>query len=699
MSNVKTTRKIDATQPKAQAVDVARENEFADYAAQMAAISKTQAVIEFNLDGTIITANDNFLNTVGYRLDEIQGKHHRLFVESVYGASPEYKQFWAKLNRGESVAGQFKRIAKGGNEIGLQAAYNPILNPNGQPYKVVKYASDVTAMMKSQGEAGRLSSMVEQAPVNIMFADRDNKIQYMNASSSKTLKTIESILPVKVDQMIGQSIDIFHKAPEYQRKLLSDPRNLPRQAMIVVGEHTLDLLVSPVYDADKNYLGAMVTWSIVTEKLAAEKREKELKVESARQSSMVEQAPINIMFADRGNKITYMNSSSFKTLKTVESLLPIRVEQIVGQSVDIFHKAPEYQRRILSDPNNLPRQANIPLGTDTLDLLVSPVYDADKNYLGAMVTWSIITEKLAAVKREIKMKEDLQRVLAKVDENASAMAAAAEELSAVSTEMSANAEETASQAGVVSAASEQVSKNTETVATGIEEMSASIKEIAKNATEAAKVATSAVKVAENTNATISKLGESSIDIGKMVKVITSIAQQTNLLALNATIEAARAGEAGKGFAVVANEVKELAKETAKATEDISQKIETIQADTKGAVEAIGKISVVINQINDISNTIASAVEEQTATTNEISRNVAEASKGTAEIAQNITSVAQAAKSTTMGATDSQRAAAELARMAGELQTVVSVFNAEFNAESDADEETKKSGNKPVKAKR
>jgi len=572
MSNVKTTRKIDATQPKAQAVDVARENEFADYAAQMAAISKTQAVIEFNLDGTIITANDNFLNAVGYRLDEIQGKHHRLFVESVYGASPEYKQFWAKLNRGESVAGQFKRIAKGGNEIGLQASYNPILNLNGQPYKVVKYASDVTAMMKSQGEAGRLSSMVEQAPINIMFADR-------------------------------------------------------------------------------------------------------------------------------GNKITYMNSSSFKTLKTVESLLPIRVEQIVGQSVDIFHKAPEYQRRILSDPNNLPRQANIPLGTDTLDLLVSPVYDADKNYLGAMVTWSIITEKLAAVKREIKMKEDLQRVLAKVDENASAMAAAAEELSAVSTEMSANAEETASQAGVVSAASEQVSKNTETVATGIEEMSASIKEIAKNATEAAKVATSAVKVAENTNATISKLGESSIDIGKMVKVITSIAQQTNLLALNATIEAARAGEAGKGFAVVANEVKELAKETAKATEDISQKIETIQADTKGAVEAIGKISVVINQINDISNTIASAVEEQTATTNEISRNVAEASKGTAEIAQNITSVAQAAKSTTMGATDSQRAAAELARMAGELQTVVSVFNAEFNAESDADEETKKSGNKPVKAKR
>ena len=146
-----------------------------------------------------------------------------------------------------------------------------------------------------------------------------------------------------------------------------------------------------------------------------------------------------------------------------------------------------------------------------------------------------------------------------------------------------------------------------------------------------------------TNATVAKLGESSAEIGNVIKVITSIAQQTNLLALNATIEAARAGEAGKGFAVVANEVKELAKQTAKATEDISRKIEAIQNDTKGAVEAIAQIGKIINQINDIQNTIASAVEEQTATTGEISRNVAEAAKGSNEIAQNITGVAQAAQ--------------------------------------------------------
>jgi len=269
--------------------------------------------------------------------------------------------------------------------------------------------------------------------------------------------------------------------------------------------------------------------------------------------------------------------------------------------------------------------------------------------------------------------ERMSEAMSSIGQNSQALASSSEELTAVSTQMSSNAEETATQSNVVSAAGEQVSKNVQTVATGTEEMTASIKEIAKNANEAAKVANGAVKIAETTNATVAKLGESSAEIGQVIKVITSIAQQTNLLALNATIEAARAGEAGKGFAVVANEVKELAKETAKATEDISQKIEAIQTDTKGAVEAIGQISVIINQINDISNTIASAVEEQTATTNEMARNVAEAAKGSSEIAKNIAGVAEAAKNTTSGASNTQMAASELAKMAAELQKLVSQF--------------------------
>ena len=256
---------------------------------------------------------------------------------------------------------------------------------------------------------------------------------------------------------------------------------------------------------------------------------------------------------------------------------------------------------------------------------------------------------------------------------ASSLASSAEELTAVSGQMASNAEETATQANVVSAASEEVSKNVSVVASGSEQMQTSIREIAKSSNEAAKVAKTAVGVAETTNNTIAKLGESSVEIGKVIKVITSIAQQTNLLALNATIEAARAGEAGKGFAVVANEVKELAKETAKATEEIGQKIEAIQGDTKGAVQAIGEISAIINQINDISNNIASAVEEQTVTTNEIGRNVGEAAKGTGEIAKNIGGVAMAAQNTTKGAGDTQKAAQALSAMAAQLQGLVSKF--------------------------
>jgi methyl-accepting chemotaxis protein len=275
--------------------------------------------------------------------------------------------------------------------------------------------------------------------------------------------------------------------------------------------------------------------------------------------------------------------------------------------------------------------------------------------------------------------EKLEGIIARVAANTLGIGSAAEELTAVSQQMSATAEETATQSNVVSAAAEQVTHNLQTVETATEEMSSSIKEIARNANEAARVTTSAVRTAETTTAMVAKLGDSSAEIGQVIMVITSIAQQTNLLALNATIEAARAGEAGKGFAVVANAVKELAKETAKATKDISQKIEAIQGDTKGAVEAIGQISGIINEINDISNTIATAVEEQTATTNEIARNVQEAARGGSQVAENIGAVAQAARSTTQGASDTHTASGELARMAAELQKIVAQFKYDKSA--------------------
>jgi methyl-accepting chemotaxis protein len=498
------------------------------------AIQRSQAVIEFTLDGTVVTANDNFLNAMGYTLQDIQGEHHSMFVESAYRSSPEYKDFWAKLNRGEFQAGEFKRIARGGKEIWIQASYNPILDSSGRPVGVVKFATDITAS-------------------KLRNADYEGQLAAINKA--------QAVIQFNLDGTIIEANDNFLAAMGYRLDEIK-------------GKHH-SLFVEPAFAASNEY---RQFWS----DLAAGR-----------------------------------------------------------------FQAAQY-KRVAKGGREIWIQASY-----------NPIFDASGRPVKVVkyATDITLTKKLEAEVRSV----------------ATSLASSSEELTSVSAQMSANAEETSAQANVVSAASEQVSKNVQTVATSAEEMTASIKEIAKNAAEAARVATSAVKVADKTNGTIAKLGESSVEIGKVIKVITSIAQQTNLLALNATIEAARAGEAGKGFAVVANEVKELAKETAKATEDISQKIEAIRADTKESVDAIGQISGIIRQINDISNTIASAVEEQTATTNEMTRNITEAAKGSSEIAQNITGVATAAKSTTAGATDTSKAATELARMSSDLQKVVAQF--------------------------
>ncbi|MEV1290201.1 methyl-accepting chemotaxis protein [Micromonospora sp. NPDC049679] len=257
--------------------------------------------------------------------------------------------------------------------------------------------------------------------------------------------------------------------------------------------------------------------------------------------------------------------------------------------------------------------------------------------------------------------------------NSETLASSSHELSVTSEQVATSADQASDQAGLVSAAAEQVSRNVQTVAAGAEEMGASIREIAQNANEAARVGHDAATVATATTEAVAKLGASSVEIGNVIKVITSIAEQTNLLALNATIEAARAGETGKGFAVVANEVKELAHETAKATEDISRRIGAIQGDTQVAVAAIEQITQVIGRINDYQTTIASAVEEQSATTNEMNRGVSEAATGSGHIAENISGVAMATQTAAAGIAEAKRATAELARMSGELQRLIADY--------------------------
>ncbi|WP_339746315.1 PAS domain-containing methyl-accepting chemotaxis protein [uncultured Rubinisphaera sp.] len=501
---------------------------------QVDAISKSMAVIEFNMDGTVQTANANFLKALGYTLEEIVGQHHRMFCEAEFAGSPEYRAFWDKLNRGQFESAEYKRIGKGGKEVWIQASYNPILDANGQPFKVIKFATDITSQkMKSFDDTEKLNAI------------------------DKSMAVIE----FNMDGTILTANENFLSTVQYSLKEIK-------------GKHHR-IFCEPEYTNSSEYRA----------------------------------------FWDKLNRGEYESS--------------------------------EY-KRICKSGNHIWIQASY-----------NPILDLNgKPYKVVKYATDVSEQK---------------KVLSLVADAAMQLASASAQLKSVSSEMTNNASETCGQANLAANAAQQVNENVQTVASAIEEMNASTREISTNANEAFNVATVAVKVAETTNRTVSQLGVSSAEIGKVVKVINSIAEQTNLLALNATIEAARAGEAGKGFAVVANEVKELAKETARATEDISQKIEAIQSDTTKSVDAIAEITSVISKINEISNTIASAVEEQSATNSEISRSVAEAATGTTGITGNISRVAEAANSTTNGAAESQKSADELSAMAESLRKLLSNF--------------------------
>ncbi len=269
--------------------------------------------------------------------------------------------------------------------------------------------------------------------------------------------------------------------------------------------------------------------------------------------------------------------------------------------------------------------------------------------------------------------QHLRATMSGVAEASGTVAAAAEQLSAASRQVAAGAQETSAQAGLAAGAAGDVDQHVQGVSAGAEQMGASIREIAQNAAEAAKVARAATAAADEATVSVSRLGTSSAEIGNVVKLITSIAAQTNLLALNATIEAARAGEAGKGFAVVAGEVKELAGETARATEDIAHRVETIQADTAGAVDAIGRIEHIVRSINDHQTSIASAVEEQTATTNEMARGMSDVATGSGQIRQAVAEVADVATSSSQALAQVEASVEDLARMSEDLRGRTAAF--------------------------
>ena len=411
--------------------------------------------------------------------------------------------------------------------------------------------------------------------------------------------------------------------------MLANERNLPHRAEISIGGEILDLLVTAIRDRGGRYTAAMVTWSLVTEQRKQEDYNASL-------LNMLDEMPINVMMADpQTYKITYANRTTVKTLEQIRHLIPIEPKDIIGTTIDVFHKSPTHQRNMLADPANLPHNAKIKLGDETLSLKVAAIRNKSGAYTGAMVNWAVVTQ-------QVKLAQSFETNVKSVVDG---IAAAATQMLGTAQSLSATAEETSSQSGVVASAAEQ--------------LSASIQEISGQVTTSSNRAGEAVGAARQSSEKVAALAESADRIGTVVQLINDIAAQTNLLALNATIEAARAGDAGKGFAVVANEVKSLASQTDKATKEISEQISGIQSATRETVQSIQVISDTITQLSEIATGISSAVEEQSA--------------ATSEVTSNITGVSEASAETGKASSDMMDAASQLSRDSETLSKEVSEF--------------------------
>ncbi|WP_291043442.1 methyl-accepting chemotaxis protein [Hyphomonas sp.] len=685
------------------------------------AIMRSQAVIEFQPDGTILTANDNFLRTLGYSLGEIAGRHHSMFATPEFAASADYRSFWDRLNRGEFIADKFLRIGKSGRQVWIQASYNPVSDKTGKVVKVVKFATDITSQEEAAIAAAAKSAALEASQVATMVVDRDFKVTYVNKATQDLIASHGEVFKKHFPgfdphKMLGMNIDIFHKNPAHQRQMLSDPSRLPHRTDITIGDLKFALEVGAVFDAKRQYVGNVLQWNDVTQT-----RLYNGMIQALDRSQAI------IEFTLDGI-IVQANANFCQTVGYT-------LDEIKGKHHSMF-ALPEYARsaeyRAFWDKlrNGEFERGKYPrLAKGNREIWIEATYNPIRDATGkpykivkfATDITQIEADRKAGEAERAARAEEQSRVVSGLadalghlaDGNLTARISqpfpgeyeklrsdfneAMGKLQDAMKTIIVNAGGIHSGAGEISQASDDLSRRTEQQAASLEETAAALDEITatvRKTAEGSKQANGVVAttrsdaeasghIVQETVAAMAEIEKSSKQISQIIGVIDEIAFQTNLLALNAGVEAARAGDAGRGFAVVASEVRALAQRSSEAAKEIKGHISASSQHVETGVELVGeagkalhKIVIKVNEISGLVSEIAASAQEQATALAEVNTAINQMDQVTQQNAAMVEQSTAASHSLT-------QEAEELISLVSRFQTGIAPSQTQTNARAKA----------------